>query len=82
VSRSQVDRILAMLRQGPVCGTTFLEAYMPRYAARIYDLRAAGHVIKTSRCQNLYHDHDTAQIVYELDESARDQLSLTLELGD
>lgn len=78
MSQSQVETILDLLRQGPVCGTTFLSMFIPRYAARIYDLRLAGYTITTRRCQDVWHDHKTAQIVYELDESARDQLSLDL----
>ena len=34
-----------------VCGSVYLEAHMPRYAARINDLRNDGHTIETGRCK-------------------------------
>ena len=48
---NQQARILAMLATGnPVCGAALLEARMPRYSARIQDLRAAGWQITTTSC--------------------------------
>lgn len=71
---SQKQRILNALKLGPVCGTQFLDWHMPRYAARIYELRTEGHYITTRTCQ--LHRHESPQIVYELAEA--DQLSLAL----
>jgi hypothetical protein len=69
---NQRDRILAALRLGPVCGTQMLSWHIPRYSARIGELRVEGFEIIRRRCQ--LHYHDTAQFVYELEES--DQLVL------
>jgi hypothetical protein len=71
---TQAERILSALRMGPVCGTEFLAWHIPRYAARIHDLRRQGHQIETKPCR--LHDHESAQVVYELAEM--DQLSLAL----
>jgi hypothetical protein len=71
---SQKQRILGALKLGPVCGTTLLGWSMPRYAARIYELRAEGHEITSRPCQ--LHHHESPQIVYELAEL--DQLRLAL----
>lgn len=68
---TQKDRILGMLKLGPVCGTRFLELYMPRYAARIHELRVEGHPIVSEPCRS--HDHKSSQIRYRLESS--DQLS-------
>ena len=51
-----------------VCGVEFLNDYMPRYAARIAELREAGHRIISERCP----DHPTFryQLVEADDEMA------------
>ena len=69
--KSQVERILAMLRYWGakgVCGTTFLRIDDPiaRYAARIHDLRSQGHDIETVPCRNFGHTHKSAQVRYIL----------------
>jgi hypothetical protein len=69
---SQKSKILGMLELGPVCGTRFLSEYMPRYAARIHDLRSDGHTITTEPCR--LHDHSTPQVVYRLETES--QMSL------
>jgi hypothetical protein len=69
---TQKQRILEALKAGPVCGTTFLGWYMPRYSARILELRSEGYEITTRRCQ--MHDHENPQTIFELAEI--DQLSL------
>ena len=63
----QRDRILRMLTDtypDGVCGTVFLRERMPRYAARIWELRAKGCAIQTEPCQD--HAHETRQTVYRL----------------
>lgn len=65
VSReTQRDRVLRMLRSGPTCSTTFLERYIPRAGARIWELRSEGHLIETRKCSQ--HRHETYQIEYFL----------------
>jgi len=67
---TQADRVLARLqgRQGTnwceatryptVCGADFLRAWIPRYAAVVFDLRKAGHDIETvDTCS----EHNTAR---------------------
>lgn len=69
---SQKQRILNLLKLGPVCGTDFLRYNMPRGAARINELRNEGHIITTRPCQ--LHEHETHQVVYELASDEMDQL--------
>jgi hypothetical protein len=66
MSQSHRDHILSMLLDGPVCGTTMLREYMPRYAARIGELRNDGYNIKTVTCKVGTHEHRTRQVQYEL----------------
>jgi len=61
---SQRTAILQSLQAGPVCGTMFLEMRMPRYAARINELRNAGWHIVKRRCENPHHQHQTVQYEY------------------
>ena len=63
---SQKERILRRLLEAPVCGTRLLELRIPRYAARIAELRADGHSIITRRCENPNHRHSTKQVEYVL----------------
>ena len=41
---TQTERVVKMLTEARdgVCGTEFYRAHLPRYAARIYDLRRDG----------------------------------------
>ncbi len=66
---TQSADILAMLESADdltVCGDAFLRAYMPRYAARILDLRHAGWTINRVTCPHDYHDHSRALATYQL----------------
>ena len=59
--------VLAELEDaGTVCGDFFLRHYMPRYPARIYDLKAAGFDIRKVKCPYPYHTHTKALASYEL----------------
>ena len=49
---SQETRILNLLKNGPVCGGLLLTLRMPRYSARIGELRAKGYTIETVRCSH------------------------------
>ncbi len=49
---SQETRILNLLKTGPVCGGLLLTLRMPRYSARIAELRSRGYVIETVRCEH------------------------------
>jgi hypothetical protein len=69
---TQAERILAMLKLGPVCGSEFSKVYIARYGARIYDLRQQGHEITTRPCK--MHQHESAQLIYEL--ADKDQMAL------
>lgn len=64
---NQKERVLMMLKQGPVCGTDFLRVYVPRYSARILELRQQGYAINTRPCKNQFHQHESAQTVFELE---------------
>jgi len=71
---SQKQRVLNALKMQPVCGTSFLDWHIPRYAARIWELRAEGYEIASRPCR--LHSHESPQTVYELAES--DQLRLSV----
>lgn len=60
---TQRERILDALQRGPVCGTDFLRWLIPRYAARIHELRVSGEIIETTPCK--LHDHK-GQVMYVL----------------
>ena len=59
---SQKERIRRILADGPVCGTALLDLRMPRYAARIAELRGEGMLIETRRCES--HRHVSKQVEY------------------
>lgn len=61
---SQRERILRLLNAGPVCGTSFLFLKMPRYSARIWELRKVGFNITTRRCTD--PRHHSRQVEYIL----------------
>ena len=62
---TQRDRILRRLQRGPVCGIELLDMHIPRYAARILELRQQGHMIDTQRCTQ-HEWHKSHQIEYFL----------------
>ena len=65
--RTQKATILDQLRlwgDSGVCATTLLSMRIPRYAARIKELRDDGHRIETVPC--LFHPHKTRQVRYVL----------------
>lgn len=70
----QRDRVLVMLRDADglgVCGTTFSDAHIPRYSARIGELRDLGWPIPDARrCHNPNHWHKTKQFEWVLGEPA------------
>ncbi|MDX1744812.1 MAG: helix-turn-helix domain-containing protein [Halobacteriales archaeon] len=47
-----------------VCAYRFLDEGMPRYAARVHELRQEGHRIETERCKE--HHHESVAIRYRL----------------
>ena len=63
---TQPEQMLAMMRNGPVCGTKFDARNISRFGARIYDLKAAGHPIDKRPCDNEWHHHQTTQWEYFL----------------
>ena len=76
---SQKQRIANLLRGGPVCGTALLDLRMPRYAARISELRAEGMLIETRVCES--HRHASKQYEYVLD-TEQMRLRRAIELID
>ena len=64
---TQQERILYELSDGPVCGTTFLNYHIPRYSARIHELRVQGYKITSEPCRMAHHRHLSPQIVYQLE---------------
>lgn len=62
----RVERMLIEARDQGVCGTTFLRAHIPRYPARILELRREGWVIDRRPCEIETHRHESTQWVYEM----------------
>jgi hypothetical protein len=58
---TQKETILELLRKRDVCGDELLEMHMPRYAGRIYELRADGYEILSRKCKQ--HDWHQSNIV-------------------
>jgi hypothetical protein len=71
-ARTQNQRVLDALRQWPagVCGTQFLEMHIPRYAARVGELRDDGHTIDNVACPHGWHRHNSRIATYQLTEEA------------
>ncbi len=63
---SQRDRVLQLLSEGWTCGTTFLDERMPRYGARIFDLRRRGFLIVRRPCADPSHRHESRQEEWRL----------------
>ena len=67
MATTQKEYVLNQLKtRGTVCGTWFLQWNIPRYAARIYDLRTDGHRIERVRCPHHYHTHPASIASYRL----------------
>ena len=67
--RSQKETVLYMLQHNPqgVCGTRLLELHIPRYSARLNELRNGGYPIRRRPCTNEHHRHQGQQFVWYLD---------------
>ncbi len=64
---SQKSRVLAVLRRyDVVCGVDLLDDHMPRYAARIDELRKEGYEIDTVPCPLWSHSHTSRIASYRL----------------
>ena len=63
---TQTEQVLAMLRNGPTCGTKFDNRNINRFGARIFDLKTKGHPIDKRPCDNEWHHHKTTQWEYFL----------------
>ena len=64
---TQKEQVLQalVLRPDGVCGTQFLEGHIPRYAARILDLKHDGHRIKRVSCPYPFHNHPASVATYK-----------------
>ena len=58
---TQREQVLSMLTGGWVCGTQFLAWRIPRYGARILELRKLGHKIERRPCEDQAHDSQQYQ---------------------
>lgn len=65
--KATVQQLLETCPDG-VCGTRFLELHIPRYSARINELRKDGYTISRRTCTNPYHQHRGTQYVWFLAE--------------
>lgn len=57
--------MLAFTAYGVVCGNTFLAINIPRYSARVHDLRSDGHIIVRAKCPYSHHTHGPHIATYE-----------------
>ena len=64
---TQLRKVWVMLYLGPVCGTQFLDAHIPRYGARIHDLKKLGWEVQKRRCVNPQHAHRSVQWEWWID---------------
>ena len=64
-AKTQRGRVLRWLRVEPLCGTDFLVSGIPRYSARIYELRKEGYRIEKKQC-DVHPYHRSRQYLYEL----------------
>ena len=61
---TQRDRVQAMLTDDWTCGTQFLARHIPRYGARIFDLRRQGLKVERRPCET--HQHFDRQYEWRL----------------
>lgn len=65
--QTQTDLVLRLLMENDaVCGSEFYRRYLPRFGARIWELRRAGYVIYRSKCVDPTHLHRNRAFAYEL----------------
>lgn len=69
MTRTQRDRVLDRLRQGPICTSAIYEDdwITHRLAARIHELRTDGWIITTRPCQNPGHRHRSPAVEYVME---------------
>lgn len=66
-SQSQLDLVLRLLLENEsVCSSEFYRRYIPRFGARIWELRRAGYVIYRTKCEDPTHLHRNRAYAYEL----------------
>lgn len=75
---TQQDRVLWLLRRGWVCGSDFLDERLPRYGARICELRQLGYMIERRQCVNPHHHHRSAQWEWRLTAEPRADGQITV----
>lgn len=66
---TQHERVLAMMMDHWTCGTEFLAAFIPRYSARIKEIRDEPWVfweVQRRRCGNPAHSHRSIQYEWRL----------------
>ena len=64
----QTERILQALRTNTsgVCSTMMMNEYIMRPAARILELKHAGHIIEVVECPYSHHGHPANVATYKL----------------
>ena len=69
---TQAGKVMHMLESNPngVCGPMFLERHIPRYSARISELRKAVSISRVP-CPYGFHSHRTKQYAWKLDPSSQ-----------
>jgi len=71
---TQQDQVRRMLEAGWTCGTEFLDERLPRYAARIHELRADGVLVERRACER--HSHRSGQFEWRAVPEGQGILSL------
>lgn len=65
---TQTERVLAALQESGtgVCGVTLEDMRIPRYAARIRNLKDKGYRIEKVECPHAHHQHNSQIATYQL----------------
>ena len=66
VSGNQRAFVKWLLNYAWVCGTQFLEVNVPRYGARIAELKKEGVDVRRRICANPGHHHQTRQYEWRI----------------
>jgi hypothetical protein len=65
VAVTQRETVLRMARKG-ACSVEFLRAYIPRFGARLWELKRDGYNVEKAMCRNKRHFQKSTQFVYRI----------------
>lgn len=65
-SLTQLDRVRLQLQRGWICASQFLDQHIPRYGARIHELKRQGYSIERRLCAHPWHNHRSTQYQWRI----------------